>query len=216
MLGANIPNMGINSSLDIGNVLFSRTRKRVLGILFGNPERSYYGQEIIRLVGAGVGSVQRELKKLSAAGLVTVKMTGNQKHYQANPDLPIYQELCNIVLKTFDMGKVSILDHDSAGKIVKLISVDRKALGELVELYRIRRLSLFGSAARGELEPESDIDLLVEFEEENEMSLGGMVRLGDALSLLFGRKVDIATPGILNNPYRQQSILKDLKELYAA
>ncbi|VAW74635.1 hypothetical protein MNBD_GAMMA15-2163 [hydrothermal vent metagenome] len=99
------------------------------------------------------------------------------------------------------------------GKIV----VSRAALQELARRYRIRRLVLFGSAARGELKPDSDIDLLVEFEKNNSPSLGGMVEIQDAFAVLFGgRKVDVATPAILNNPYRQREIEKDMEELYAA
>ena len=97
------------------------------------------------------------------------------------------------------------------------IIVSRAALQEVVKRFYIRRLTLFGSAARGELTPESDIDLLVEFVKGKEPSLGRMVEVQDALVKLFaGRKVDLATPSILNNPYRKQSIEKDMEELYAA
>ena len=97
------------------------------------------------------------------------------------------------------------------------VAVSRAALQELAQRYRIRRLVLFGSAARGELKPDSDIDLMVEFEDGESPSLGGMVDLQDALAALFGgRKVDVATPSILNNPYRQREIEKNMEELYAA
>jgi predicted nucleotidyltransferase len=97
------------------------------------------------------------------------------------------------------------------------LEVSRAALGRLARHYHIRRLVLFGSAARGELRPDSDIDLLVEFENGAAPSLGGMVEIQDAFAALFGgRKVDIATPAILNNPYRQRAIEKDMEELYAA
>jgi predicted nucleotidyltransferase len=99
------------------------------------------------------------------------------------------------------------------GKIV----VSRAALQELAQRYHIHRLVLFGSAARGELKPDSDIDLLVEFESGEAPSLGGMVTIQDAFVALFGgRKVDVATPAILNNPYRKRAIEKDMEELYAA
>jgi len=97
------------------------------------------------------------------------------------------------------------------------IVVSRAALQELAQRYHIRRLDLFGSAARGELKPDSDIDLLVEFEKGRSPSLGGMVEIRDAFVALFGgRKVDVATPAILNNPYRQREIVKNMEELYAA
>ncbi len=97
------------------------------------------------------------------------------------------------------------------------IEVSRAALRELAQRYHIRRLVLFGSAARGELRPDSDIDLLVEFETGKAPSLGGMVEIQEAFAALFGgRKVDMATPSVLNNPYRRRAIEKDMEELYAA
>lgn len=97
------------------------------------------------------------------------------------------------------------------------IVVSRPALRELAQRYHIRRLVLFGSAARGELRPDSDIDLLIEFEGGQSPSLGGMVEIQAAFTNLFGgRKVDVATPAILNNPYRRRAIEKDMEELYAA
>jgi len=101
--------------------------------------------------------------------------------------------------------------------IGETLVVSRAALKKLAQHHHIQRLALFGSAARGRLEPGSDIDLLVEFEKGNVPSLGGMVKINDDLATLFGgRKVDVATPAILNNPYRKQAIERDMEELYAA
>lgn len=101
--------------------------------------------------------------------------------------------------------------------IGQTITVSRAAVQELAQRFHIRRLVLFGSAARGELRPDSDIDLLIEFENGAAPSLGGMVEIQDAFAKLFGgRKVDVATPSILNNPYRRRAIEKDMEELYAA
>ena len=97
------------------------------------------------------------------------------------------------------------------------IEVDREALSLLLAEHHVRKLSVFGSAARGELSDESDVDLLVEFEINKAPSLGGLVELGDHLSVLMGnRPVDLATPSILNNPFRRRAITRDLKVLYAA
>ena len=101
--------------------------------------------------------------------------------------------------------------------IAEEIVVSREELEKLAQRHNIKHLALFGSAARGQLKPDSDIDLLVEFEKGKAPSLGGMVKLKDELSALFaGRKVDIATPNILNNPYRRRAIEKDMEDLYAA
>lgn len=95
--------------------------------------------------------------------------------------------------------------------------IARSELQELVKRYHIRRILLFGSAARNELRSDSDIDLIIEFTPGGAPSLGGLVDIQEAFSRLFdGRKVDIATPSILRNPYRRRSIEKDMEELYAA
>lgn len=94
--GAIILDMGINKTA-FADALFSGLQRRVLGLLFGQPDRSFFGNELQRLTNAGRGALQRELEKLVSAELVTVTPIGNQKHYQANPSSPIflnYGELC--------------------------------------------------------------------------------------------------------------------------
>ena len=124
------------------DALFTKTQQRVLGVLFGQPERSFYANEIIGLAASGSGTVQRELMRLEAAALVTVRRQGNQKHYQANQDAPIFSELRSIVLKTF--GAVDVV---------------RAALQEL--LPSIDAAFIFGSVAKGSDHARSDIDLMV-------------------------------------------------------
>lgn len=89
----------------LADALFTRTQQRVLGFLFGQPGRSFYATELIGLTGAGSGAVQRELARLTQSGLVTVRPIGSQKHYQANPESPLYAELCAIVRKTVGLAQ---------------------------------------------------------------------------------------------------------------
>ncbi len=89
------------------DALFTKVQQRVLALLFGHHSRSFYANELIALARSGSGAVQRELAHLEAAGLVTVKRIGNQKHYQANALAPIFEELRDLVLKT--PGLVDIL-----------------------------------------------------------------------------------------------------------
>jgi uncharacterized protein len=90
-------------------------------------------------------------------------------------------------------------------------------LAALCRKYHVRRLGLFGSAARGELAPESDVDLLVEFEPGSAPSFWAEPELREAFGKLFGgRRVDLVPPAVLENPYRRRSILRDLKVLYEA
>ena len=77
--------MGTTLPASLTDALFTATRQRVLGLLFGEPDRSFYTSELIDRIGTGSGAVQRELKRLAESGLVTVKRIGNQKHYQATP-----------------------------------------------------------------------------------------------------------------------------------
>lgn len=113
-------------------------------------------------------------------------------------------------------NKQQMADKDRI-EIGGVLSVSRIAFENKARQYHIRRLVLFGSVARGQSEPGSDIDLLVEFKKGKAPSLGGMVKMKDEFSALFGgHKVDIATPAILNNPYRRREIERDMEELYAA
>ena len=83
--------------------------------------------------------------------------------------------------------------------------------------HHIKTLSLFGSVTRADFRPDSDIDILVEFEEVAEVSLSDMLAMKAELSQIFdNRPVDLVTPTILRNPYRRKSILKDLEQIYAA
>lgn len=143
-LGTIIPSMGMNKETPsgIGAALFTKTQRQVLGLLFGNPDRTYYINEIVRMAEVGIGTVQRELEKLTAAGLLTVRKVGNQKHYQANRKSPIFQELRGIVLKTFGVADEL-----------------RRALAPFSE--RIVVAFVYGSIAKGADTASSDIDLMV-------------------------------------------------------
>jgi predicted nucleotidyltransferase len=126
----------------VADALFTTGQQRVLGLLFGNPSRSYYTGEIIALSDAGTGSVQRVLARLAAAGLVTVSAIGNQKHYQANCDAPIFPQLHELVLKTF--GLADIL---------------RDALRPLGS--KIDAAFVYGSMAKDEDSATSDVDMMI-------------------------------------------------------
>src|SRR3569832_491720 len=91
--GINIPNMGM------ADALCSRTQQRVLGLLFGQPDRRFGTVELIKLAGSGSGAVQRELERLSTSGLVTSTVAGRQRGYQANRASPIFGELSGLVEK---------------------------------------------------------------------------------------------------------------------
>jgi predicted nucleotidyltransferase len=95
----------IRHTSNIGDALFTKTQQQLLRLLFSQTDRSFYSKELVDKAGIGTGTVHRELEKLSAAGLLKVKRIGNQKHYQANPESPIYEELKGIVRKTFGISE---------------------------------------------------------------------------------------------------------------
>jgi predicted nucleotidyltransferase len=150
-MGINMPNMGMKAKPRISKVregtsladaLFSSIQQRVLAYLFGQPERSFFATELIKLAGGGSGAVQRELARLADSGLVTVTRMGTQKHYQANPKSPIFAELCAIAQKT-----------------VGLAEPMREALAPLAK--RISAAFVYGSVAKKQDTAASDIDLMV-------------------------------------------------------
>ena len=98
--------------------------------------------ELIELANVGRGAVQRELARLERSGLVLIEQNGNRKHYQADPDAPIYGELCSIILKTVGMQEQV-----------------RAALGPL-DAQLVLAL-IYGSVAQQADTAKSDIDLLV-------------------------------------------------------
>ena len=89
-------------------------------------------------------------------------------------------------------------------------------LEALCRRWKIRELSLFGSGARGDVRPDSDVDLLVEYEPDADWSLLDTARLRTELAELFGRPVDLVRERNITNPYRLASIRRDRRPLYAA
>ena len=144
ILGYIVPNMGNfdRKTFSISDALFTKTQQQLLRLLFGQPGKSFYSKEIVDRAEIGTGTVLRELEKLSKSGLVTVKKIGNQKHYQANPSSPVFEELKGIVRKTFGL----------AGPL-------RLALKQFKE--KIKVAFIYGSVAKGSDTAGSDIDLMV-------------------------------------------------------
>lgn len=164
-LGINMPNMGtkpksristVQQRTSLADALFSTIQQRVLAYLFGQPVRSFFATELIKLAGGGSGAVQRELARLADSGLVTVTRIGTQKHFQANPTSPIFAELCAIAQKT-----------------VGLVEPLREALAPLAK--RITAAFVFGSVAKRSDTATSDIDVLV---------LSGSVDYADVFAVL--------------------------------
>ncbi|MCU7804739.1 MAG: nucleotidyltransferase domain-containing protein [Candidatus Thiodiazotropha sp. (ex Lucinoma borealis)] len=126
----------------LSDALFTETQQKVLGLLYGQPDRSFYMKEILRLTGMGVATIKRELDRMLASGILHMNKIGNQHHYQANPGCPIYGELITIIKKT-----------------VGLTEPIREALEPLSK--KIDWAFVFGSVASGKESAASDIDLMI-------------------------------------------------------
>jgi predicted nucleotidyltransferase len=82
--------------------------------------------------------------------------------------------------------------------------------------WKIREFSLFGSVLREDFSPESDVDVLVEFEPDHPWSLYDVVDMREELATIFGRKIDLVMKGGLRNPIRRREILRTRQVVYAA
>lgn len=95
------------------------------------------------------------------------------------------------------------------------IDIQKGKIGSFCRKWKIREFSLFGSVLRDDFRPDSDIDVLVEFEPDHGWSLYEVVDMEDELKALFGRNVDLVMKGGLKNPFRRREILRSREVLYA-
>ena len=153
-------------SHSLGNVLFTKTQQKVLGLLFGQPERSFYLNEIVSLSRMGKGTITRELERMVAARIILKQKIGNQNHYRANPECPIFRELLGIVRKTFGVADVV-----------------REALDSV--LSAVTLAFIYGSIAKAEDTAKSDIDLLLVADE---------LAYSEVMELLFETEQSLGRP----------------------
>lgn len=160
--------------MPLASAIFSDSQSRVYAWLFGQPERTYHFSELLRLTGLGSASLQRELHRLTGAGLVQSERVGNLRCYVANAKSPVFHELVALTRKV--LGAVPLL---------------RAALAPLQP--RLLAAWVYGSVARQADTAASDIDVML---------VGHDLLLGDVLDVLvplesqLGRKINpnIYTP----------------------
>lgn len=149
--------------------LFTQSQAKVMAWVFGQPERWYHIQELIRLTSLASASLQREIKRLHVAGLVVEERIGNLRRVKANPDSPVFADLASLVRKT--LGAVPTIAD---------------ALRPLAS--RLQVALVFGSMAKGTDHAGSDVDVLL---------VSSSVQLGDALAVLLpleeqlGRRIEV-------------------------
>lgn len=128
--------------MTLSALLFGEYRRRVLGLLLLNPDKTYHVRELARLTGTSAGTLHKELAKLTQAGVLCRQQVGNQVRYGANRECPIFEELSGIMRKT--SGLVDVL---------------AVALGGVEE--QVALAFVFGSVARSEEQSASDVDLML-------------------------------------------------------
>ncbi|QDQ26885.1 nucleotidyltransferase domain-containing protein [Chitinimonas arctica] len=126
----------------LADLLLGTQRRKVLSLLLLHPELSLHVRELARQTAIQPGTLNRELGKLAAAGVLLRQRVGNQVHYQANPACPVFEELAGLLRKT--SGLATVLAD---------------ALAPIAE--HIQSALVFGSVARGKETTSSDIDVLV-------------------------------------------------------
>ena len=164
-----------SNTLSVADAPFTKSRQRVLALIFGNPGRTFYANELIALAGSGSGAVQRELAKLERAGLVVVRRVGNQKHYRANVDAPVFAPLRDLILKTSGLADVLRASLASIGG-------------------RIRAAFVYGSVAMKRDTAVSDIDLMII---SDDLSYADLFTILEDASKRLGRTVN---PTIYSRP----------------
>ena len=96
------------------------------------------------------------------------------------------------------------------------VAVDPNRITEFCRKWRVKELSIFGSAVRDDFRPDSDVDVLVVFEDDAEWDLWDHMHAEEELKQLFGRKVDLVEKSAVTNPFRRHHILNNREVIYAA
>ena len=157
----------VTGNKNLSSILFTKTRRVVLSLLYGHTDESFYLRQIVRMTGAGLGPVQRELKQLTDTGIIRRFVQGHQVHFQANPDSPIFNELKSLITKTAGVAETL-----------------QSALAPIAD--RISIALVYGSIARGEENQRSDIDLLV----VGDVAFAGVVKALRNAQETLGREIN--------------------------
>lgn len=96
------------------------------------------------------------------------------------------------------------------------IHIDREKIAAFCRKWKVTEFSLFGSVLREDFRSDSDVDVLVSFEQGAGWSLFDIVEMQDELQTIMGRDVDLVEKGAVRNPFRRHSIMTNREVLYAA
>lgn len=176
----------------LAEILFKEYRRRVLGLLLLQPDKTYHVREIARLTGTLAGTLHKELSKLAEVGLLIKEPQGKQVYYRANVDCTIYEELASILRKTSGLADI--------------IAEQLQPMAESIKVAFV-----FGSVASGKATAESDIDILIV----------GDVNFADVVKALYPAQETLAreiNPKVYNLAewqlalHEKNSFIKDVME----
>ncbi len=128
--------------MSLASALFTDRQVRIFKWLFGQPGRSFYLSELLRLTQLGSASLQQELKRLTDAGILLSERMGNLRMFRANPDSAVFTELVSLTRKT-----------------VGLEALLREALQPLHG--KLAGAWIYGSVAKQTDTSESDVDVML-------------------------------------------------------
>lgn len=188
--------------------LFGKARRAILSLLYTHADEAFYLRQIARTTGFGLGPVQRELKILAQSGIIRRTTSGRQVYFQANSDSPLFSELRGLFAKISGINEPIDAARPYARASLparQRFNISGSRLSEFCRRNHIVKLSLFGSVLGNDFRPDSDIDVLVEFEPGHVPGFA-IVAMENELSRMAGRKVDLRTAGDLGRHFREEVI----------
>jgi predicted nucleotidyltransferase len=184
----------------------SKLRAKVLGWLYSHPDQRYFVRQLTAILNEDSTNVSRELARLEKIGILVSTTEGRQKYYQANPLCPVFNELKSLIRKDLNATPSLPAEEGSGDEVIaRRFRVPKERLAEYCRRHHIKKLSLFGSVLRPDFQPDSDIDVLVEFEPGYVPGFA-IIDMEGELSRLVGRKVDLRTAGDLSRYFRDRVV----------
>ncbi|MGP8080338.1 MAG: nucleotidyltransferase domain-containing protein [Dehalococcoidales bacterium] len=175
----------------------SKLRAKILGRLFTRSGERYFVRQLAATIGEDSTNVSRELARLEQAGLLVSITEGRQKYYQADPKSPLFKDIRGL------MSHLPAAQPDSNALLRRRLKINQPELTGFCRLNHVQKLSLYGSVLRADFKPESDIDVLVEFQLGKTPGFLKMAGMEEELSnMIGGRKVDLRTPQDLSLQFR--------------
>jgi predicted nucleotidyltransferase len=175
--------------MNMVDILFkSKIRQKILSRFFANEGRRFYINEMARLVNTTQGTCRRELNKLVDMGMLTAMKEGNLLYYQVNKQNPLYREFSAIIQKT--------------------IGIEAKLKNALQGFKGISYAFIFGSYAKREFKPESDIDVVI----IGIIGEDSLIKVFKDVERAIGREINyhIYTEKEFKNKLRTDSFIKNI------